>query len=136
MLDDDAAEKEVLGWMDNADAFAKAGGGKASPTLNLKIQQRLDGIKKEYEDFIELHPKHVNARLAFGSFLNDNNDDDGALNAMGHRPPIGPDQSGGLGQSGQLLRLWSSRPGQEGLRVLRQGHRVEPARRFITTIWP
>jgi tetratricopeptide (TPR) repeat protein len=79
LLDDDAAEKEVLGWMDNSDAFSKAGGGKASPTLNLKIQQRLDGIKKEYQDFIALHPKHVNIRLAFGSFLNDNNDDDGAF---------------------------------------------------------
>jgi tetratricopeptide (TPR) repeat protein len=79
LLDDDAAEKEVLGWMDNADAFDKAGGGKASPTLNLKIQQRLDIVKKEYQDFVQLHPNHVNARLAFGSFLNDNNDDDGAL---------------------------------------------------------
>lgn len=79
LLDDDAAEKEVLGWMDNADAFTKAGGGKPSPTLNLKIQQRLDGIKKEYQDFIERHPKHVNARLAFGSFLNDNHDEEGAF---------------------------------------------------------
>jgi tetratricopeptide (TPR) repeat protein len=78
LLDDDTAEKEVLGWMDNADAFTKAGGGKASPTLNLKIQQRLDGIKKEYQDFVERHPKHVNARLAFGSFLNDDHDEDGA----------------------------------------------------------
>ena len=79
LLDDDAAEKEVLGWMDNADAFAKAGGGQSSTTLNLKIQQRLDGIKKEYADFVERNPKHVNARLAFGSFLNDNNDEDGAF---------------------------------------------------------
>jgi len=79
MLDDDAAEKEVLGWMDNAGAFAKAGGGDSKITLNLRIQQRLDGIKKEYQDFIDRHPKHVNARLAFGSFLLDNNDDDGAF---------------------------------------------------------
>ena len=79
LLDDDAAEKEILGWMDNADAFAKAGGGPSPLTLNMKIQQRLDGIKKEYEDFTERHPNHVNARLAFGSFLNDNRDDEGAL---------------------------------------------------------
>jgi len=79
MLDDDAAEKEVLGWMDSADAFSKAGGGKSSLTLNSRIQQRLDGIKQEYEDFIQRHPRHVNIRLAFGSFLNDNHDDDGAF---------------------------------------------------------
>ena len=79
LLEDDAAEKEVLGWMANADAFAKAGGGESQLTLNSKIQKRLDIIKKEYEDFVERHPKHVNARLAFGSFLNDNNDQDGAF---------------------------------------------------------
>ena len=79
LLDDDAAEKEVVGWMDNADAFAKAGAGESHLTLNLKIQKRLDIVKKEYEDFVERHPKHVNARLAFGSFLNDNNDREGAF---------------------------------------------------------
>jgi tetratricopeptide (TPR) repeat protein len=79
LLDDDAAEKEILGWMDNADAFTKAGGGQPSPTLNMKVQQRLDGIKKEYQDFVERHPKHVNARLAFGSFLNDSSDEEGAF---------------------------------------------------------
>ena len=45
MVDDDAAEKEVLGWMDNADAFAKAGGGESQLTLNSKIQQRLDRVQ-------------------------------------------------------------------------------------------
>jgi tetratricopeptide (TPR) repeat protein len=79
MLDDDAAETDILGWMDNAEAFAKAGGSASTATLHLKIQQRLDGIKREYEDFVERNPKHVNARLAFGSFLNDRNDDVGAL---------------------------------------------------------
>jgi tetratricopeptide (TPR) repeat protein len=78
MLDDDKAEKEILGWMDTSDAFAKAG-GDSKITLNSKIQQRLDGIKKEYEDFIERHPKHVNIRLAFGSFLRDVHDDQGAF---------------------------------------------------------
>jgi tetratricopeptide (TPR) repeat protein len=79
MLDDEAAEKDIMGWIDTAEAFAKAGGSASSVSLHLKIQQRLDGIKREYEDFVERHPQHVNARLAFGSFLNDNNDDAGAL---------------------------------------------------------
>jgi len=79
LLDDDAAEKEILGWMDKSDAFAKAGGGDSKVTLNSKIQQRLDGIKKEYQDFIERHPKHVKIRLAYGSFLRDTHDDEGAF---------------------------------------------------------
>ncbi len=78
LLDDDAAEKDVLGWLDSADASGKDGGSQSRGTLNLKVQQRMDGIKKEYQDFIERHPKHVEARLAFGSFLNDNKDDEGA----------------------------------------------------------
>lgn len=79
LLDNDAVEKEILGSMDNADAFAReGGGGRSGPTLALKIQQRQDGLKKEYQDFIGLHPNHVNAHLAFGSFLNDSHDEDGA----------------------------------------------------------
>ncbi len=79
LLHNDAAEKEIQGWMDNADAFAKEGaGGLSTTTLDLKIQQRLDGIKNEYQDFIALHPKHLNVRLAFGSFLNDSHDEEGA----------------------------------------------------------
>jgi tetratricopeptide (TPR) repeat protein len=79
MLDDDDAEQEIKRWMDDAAAFAQAGGSAATASLHLRIQQRLDGIKTEYEDFVERHPRHVNARLAFGSFLNDRGDDDGAL---------------------------------------------------------
>ena len=78
LLDHDAAEKEIMGWMDKADASVKEGGGRSSTTLDLKIQQRLDRIKKEYQDFIALHPNHLNVRLAFGSFLNDSHDEDGA----------------------------------------------------------
>lgn len=78
MLDDAAAEKEILGWMDSAEAGAKTGGGPSTLTLNLRIRQRLDGIHKEYQDFVQRHPKHVNALLAFGSFLNDTHDEDGA----------------------------------------------------------
>jgi tetratricopeptide (TPR) repeat protein len=78
LLDDDTAEKEALDWMDSAEAFAKAGGGDSKMTLNSRIEQRMDVVKKEYEDFLERHPNHVNARLAFGSFLNDRKDDEGA----------------------------------------------------------
>jgi tetratricopeptide (TPR) repeat protein len=77
LLDDDAAEKEILGWTDHAEAMSKEG-GLSTLTLNARIRQRLEDIRKEYQDFVERHPKHVNARLAYGSFLKDTGDEDGA----------------------------------------------------------
>jgi tetratricopeptide (TPR) repeat protein len=72
LLDDNAAENDVLEWLD------KAAGSNDRLTMDLKAQQRLEGIKKEYQDFVERHPRHVNARLAFGSFLKDSKDDEGS----------------------------------------------------------
>jgi tetratricopeptide (TPR) repeat protein len=77
--DDDAAEKDVLSWSDNAEAFSKAGAGDPKLTLKQRIQQRLTGVKQEYEDFLQHHPKFAKARLAYGSFLNDTGDEDGAV---------------------------------------------------------
>ncbi len=79
LLDDDAAEKDVLKWSDDAESFSRAGAGDAGVTLNARIRQRLGGIKAEYEDFILQHPNHVNARLAYGSFLNDTHDEEEAV---------------------------------------------------------
>jgi tetratricopeptide (TPR) repeat protein len=79
ILDDDAAEKDVLHWTDDADAFDKAAGNDRKATLHLRIQARLDAVRHEYESFLQRHPDHVNAHLAFGSFLNDTHDEDGAV---------------------------------------------------------
>jgi tetratricopeptide (TPR) repeat protein len=72
LADDDAAGKEIVGWMDNASAAARM-------TLHLRAERRLAPIRREYEDFVERHPGHVNARLAFGSFLNESGDEEGAI---------------------------------------------------------
>jgi len=77
--DDDAAEKDVLKWSDDAESFSRAGAGDPGITLNARIRQRLKRIKAEYEDFILQHPNHANARLAYGSFLNDTKDEEGAV---------------------------------------------------------
>jgi tetratricopeptide (TPR) repeat protein len=79
LLEDDAAEKDILKWTDDAEALARAGGVEDRLTLHARIRQRLDGVRRQYEDFLQRHPKHVKARLAFGSFLNDTGDEDGAL---------------------------------------------------------
>jgi tetratricopeptide (TPR) repeat protein len=76
-LDNDA-QGEVDQWIqDNNQAKAK---GKAIPDdeLNRKIMQRFEPVKKAYEAFIQKYPDDARARLAYGGFLNDTKDEDGA----------------------------------------------------------
>jgi tetratricopeptide (TPR) repeat protein len=40
-------------------------------SLSLQVEQKLEPVKKAYEDFLQRHPKHARGQLAFGSFLND-----------------------------------------------------------------
>jgi tetratricopeptide (TPR) repeat protein len=79
LLDDDTAEKDIIKWTENAAIFSSAGAGEAQLTLQPRIRRRLGEVKAEYEDFISHHPDFVKARLAFGSFLNDTQDEDGAV---------------------------------------------------------
>jgi tetratricopeptide (TPR) repeat protein len=78
MADDDAAQAEVDEWIkDNQEASTR---GAAVPTADLqrRIRERFDPIRKAYEDFIKRHPDHARARVAYGSFLGDLQDEDGA----------------------------------------------------------
>ncbi|MCL5097323.1 MAG: tetratricopeptide repeat protein [Candidatus Omnitrophica bacterium] len=71
LADDDAAQSDADRWISENRAFAEKGAGISDATLTLRIRQRFDSVDKEYEDFLALHPGHVRARLAYGSFLND-----------------------------------------------------------------
>lgn len=64
LAEDDAAHAEIDKWI--VEDRSKE---EHSATLNLRIKQRLEEVKKSYEDFLEQNPKHVRAHLAFGSFL-------------------------------------------------------------------
>jgi tetratricopeptide (TPR) repeat protein len=68
LVEDDAAQEEVDGWIRAADAQPKAVDGAG---LQRRIDLRLDGVDRRYRDFLERNPGHVEARIAFGSFLND-----------------------------------------------------------------
>jgi tetratricopeptide (TPR) repeat protein len=68
---DDLAQAEVDDWIKENNAFAAKGGGVDRATLNARIEKRFAPIHKGYQDFIEKHPKHAGALLAYGSFLND-----------------------------------------------------------------
>lgn len=71
MAMDDAAHDEIDKWIKDNGAFARKGAGLTEAVLSLKIEQRLEPVKKAYEDFLQRHPKHARGQLAFGSFLND-----------------------------------------------------------------
>ena len=76
--DDDAAQAEVDKWIKENTEFAAKGAGVPDAELNRRIHERFEPIKKRYEDFIKRNPKHVKARVAYGSFLGDIHDEDGA----------------------------------------------------------
>jgi len=79
---DDAAEKEVERWIKEAEGFEAVGAGTAKEELARKVQERLEPVKKAYEDFITKYPDHAEARLAYGSFLVDIHDEDEAVVQM------------------------------------------------------
>jgi tetratricopeptide (TPR) repeat protein len=76
--EDDHAHDEIDKWIREAGAFEAKGAAAPTITLNAKIEQRQKEVKKLYEEFIEKHPTHAKVRLAYGSFLSDMKDEEGA----------------------------------------------------------
>lgn len=76
--EDDAAVEEIEKWSDAAATNRFAAEKDARITLALRIKDRLALVKSDYEDFIQHHPDYVRARLAYGSFLNQTHDAEGA----------------------------------------------------------
>ncbi len=78
MADDDAAQDEIDTWIKENEEFKAKGAGVPDRELNRRIMARFEPIRTAYEDFIRRHPDHVKARIAYGSFLGDLHDEDGA----------------------------------------------------------
>jgi tetratricopeptide (TPR) repeat protein len=78
MDEDDRAQGEIDQWIRDNDEFAAKGAGIPPAQLRRKIQERLEPIRKAYEDFIERHPTNSKARVAFASFLGDTKDEESA----------------------------------------------------------
>lgn len=68
---DNTVQGEIDEWITQNQRFAEKGAGLESATLRAKIRQRLEPVEKAYKDFLDRHPNHTRARLAFGSFLSD-----------------------------------------------------------------
>jgi tetratricopeptide (TPR) repeat protein len=75
LADDNAAQEEVDKWIVDNQKFSAQGAGISEATLRARIEQRFAPVKKAYEDFLQRHPKHERALVAYGSFLGDIGDE-------------------------------------------------------------
>ena len=71
MADDDVAQAEVDEWIKARTQSAIPQTDVEKAGLNLRIKRRFEPVVKGYENFLVIHPNHANARIAYGSFLND-----------------------------------------------------------------
>ena len=78
LADDDAAQSEADRWIQDNEQFAAKGAGVPKAELSRRIRDRFEPVRKAYADFLQRHPDHVRARIAYGSFLNDLEDEEGA----------------------------------------------------------
>ena len=76
---DEAALEQIEKLVKEFDQFAEKGAAGSRGALLVKIDQVIDGVKKSYESFLEGNPKHVDGRLAYGSFLNEIGEENAAL---------------------------------------------------------
>jgi tetratricopeptide (TPR) repeat protein len=89
-LDEDAQD-EVDQWIRTEQEFRRAGGGLPDATLRARVLQRLDPVRKSYEDFLLRHPRHVPARIAYASFLGDLGEEPAAVEQLEKARDLEPD---------------------------------------------
>ncbi len=87
---DDSSDTDIEKWIADAAKFAEAGAGADSATLKAKVEQRIADVDKAYKNFIDQHPNHARARIAYGSYLNDNHDEPGAVKQWEEAKRIDP----------------------------------------------
>jgi tetratricopeptide (TPR) repeat protein len=75
MIEDDAALAEVDKWIRDNDAFAAQDAGESKEELNRRIRARLDVVRNKYKDFLQRYPNFARGHLAYGTFLNDINEE-------------------------------------------------------------
>ena len=78
LVHDDAAQEEVDRWIQEARGDPAKADVISQTTLRARVKQRLEGVRKAYEEFLQAHPNHAGARLAYGSFLNDIQEEEAA----------------------------------------------------------
>ncbi len=69
--EDDEAQAEMDDWIKQTNDQSTNSFSASQITLRLKIEQRLEQVKKDYEAFLKKYPNHTKARIAYASFLSD-----------------------------------------------------------------
>lgn len=82
MDQDDEAQAEVDKWIRENQEFVTKGAGVSVAALNDRIRKRFEPVRKAYDDFVARHPKNARARIAYGTFLGDISDEDGAFDQL------------------------------------------------------
>ena len=90
LADDDAAQAEADKWIRDNNDFTTQGAGTPKAELNQRILARFAAVRKSYDDFLQRHPDHARARLAYASFLEDIHDEEGAAAQMGKSLELDP----------------------------------------------
>jgi tetratricopeptide (TPR) repeat protein len=78
MTDDNAAQAEVDAWIEARNQSGTKQTDVERAAFNLRIKQKFEPVKRGYEELLAAHPNHAESRLAYGSFLNDIGDEEGA----------------------------------------------------------
>ena len=78
MRDDDRALDDVNRWIEENNAYAARGAGESKDELNKRILARLQDVRDEYENYLKKYSTNAPAYLAYGSFLDNIGDEDGA----------------------------------------------------------
>ena len=124
MVADDAALAEVNDWI-NTNAIARTN-TPALKEFNQRINARLNIAKQGYETFLRNHPDSAHGFLAYGSFLNDIGDEEGAKVQYENSKQLDPKNPAVWNQSGELLRR--IRRADQCLCRLRRSHPARPDR--------
>lgn len=78
LIADNTAITEIAGLIEKNKAALRNSASERD-RLAFRIRERLDQVRQQYEQFLKAHPKHVKARVAYGSFLTHIDDQKAAL---------------------------------------------------------
>lgn len=87
---DDAAQAEIDTWILDAQKRSDEGEAAGTVSLRARMDQRFAPVRQGYEEFIKRHPRHAEARVAYGSFLNDIAEEEAARNQFEKAVEIDP----------------------------------------------
>jgi len=76
MTADDAAQDDVERMIRENETFAAKGAGLPETELRRRCRDRLETVRKAYDDFLKRHPDYVPAQVAFAAFLGDLGDEE------------------------------------------------------------